>query len=92
MNEAKQQKLFEAARRAPAIEAPPNFVALVIAAVRREMPAANTPTLVDAFAALFPRFAIAAVLLIAVSVAADFYFDGGVDYKTATEQWFFGAE
>ena len=72
MNDPKLKKLFELARKETPPAPPGNFELRVMAAVRREERA--TPlTWWDQLGALFPRLALAAVLLMAACLAADYY-------------------
>jgi len=88
MNEAKQKQLFDAVRRNPGIEPPINFAAHVAAAARSAGP--QRRSISDELGALFPRFAAAALLVIVLCAAAEFYFesDSAADFSQA-EQWFF---
>jgi len=73
MNELKFKKLFALARKENAPAAPDGFDARVLAAIRREERAAPV-TLWEQLGQLFPRLAVAAVLVMGVCVFADFYF------------------
>jgi hypothetical protein len=74
MNEQKLKKLFGAARNEIAPAPPANFAASVLRAIRREKPIsiAETFSIFDQLNLLFPRFALAAAMVIALGVAADF--------------------
>ncbi len=98
MNEKRQKQLFAAARREPVPEPPPNFPARVVAAVARDARQAAGPSLFDLLGGLFPRVATAALAVIALCVAADWYFnfaaDGGLNEQIAqmTDQWLFASQ
>jgi hypothetical protein len=72
MNDPKLKKLFELAQKETPPAPPGNFELRVLAAIRREERAAPL-TWWDQLGALFPRLALAAVLLMAVCLAADYY-------------------
>lgn len=71
MNENKIGKLFSAARNEPPPPADSNFATQVMRAIRRE-PAPEPASVFSQLGELFPRLAIAAVLVIGFCVAADF--------------------
>jgi hypothetical protein len=73
MNERKLNKLFELARGETPPAAPDGFDARILAAIRREQRAAPL-TWWDQLGALFPRLAFAAVMLIGLCLAADYYY------------------
>ncbi|MBA4149157.1 MAG: hypothetical protein H0X66_13670 [Verrucomicrobia bacterium] len=73
MNEQKINKLFEAARSEVAPEVPFNFSRSVMAAIQRGAQPLRA-SFSDQLAALFPRIGFAAVLIVALSTAADLYF------------------
>ncbi len=97
MNENKLRKLFEAARR----ENPPSpdtgFAAEVMRAIHRE-PAPGTPSVLSQLGDLFPRLAVAALVLIAVCFVGDFCasalelpdLENGV--AQLSEQWLFATK
>ena len=64
MNESKIQKLFAAARSEAAVEVPFDFATQLVSTVRRENVALATPSAIDVLATLFPRLAVAALLII----------------------------
>ena len=73
MNDRKLKKLFELARTETPPTPPGNFDLRVMAAVRREERAAPV-TWWDQLGALFPRLAVAAVLLMGACLFADYYY------------------
>ena len=72
MNDDKIRKLFELARSETPPAAPGNFELRVLGAVRREERTAPL-TWWDQLGLLFPRLALAAVLLMAACFAVDYY-------------------
>jgi hypothetical protein len=72
MNDDKIKKLFELARSETPPIVPGNFEMRVLGAIRREERAAPL-SLWDQLGLLFPRLALAMVLLIGACVAADYY-------------------
>ena len=72
MNDDKLKKLFELARSETPPPPPGNFELRVLGAIRREERAAPL-TWWDQLGLLFPRLALAAVLLMAGCLAADYY-------------------
>jgi hypothetical protein len=73
MNDRKLKKLFELARTETPPTAPGNFDLRVLAAIRREERAAPLSWW-DQLGALFPRLAVATVLLMGACLAADYYY------------------
>ena len=71
MNDTKLKNLFAAARREVPPAATDGFDLLVMQAVRREPARRAATTIFDELNALFPRFAWAAISVIAVCVAGD---------------------
>jgi hypothetical protein len=92
MNDSKTKKLFAAARREPTPEAPFHFPQRIVRTLRRDAVAASPVSALETLAALFPRFVMAALLIIGVCVAAEFYLERPGDYAAAAEQWFFNME
>lgn len=92
MNEEKKRRLFAAARRERAVEPPSNFADLVMNEVRRDTRIETASALLDVLSNLFPRFAAAALLVIALSFGAQIYFNNAADYVEVAEQWFFAPE
>jgi hypothetical protein len=73
MNEQKIQRLFAAARKAAAPAPSGDFAGDVLRAIRREPFAPpEADSLSDQLNRLFPRFALAAALVIVLGLAADF--------------------
>ena len=97
MNENKIRKLFAAAREEQAPQPGPDFAAGVMRVVRQS----PTPEPVSVFGQLgdlFPRLAVAAVLMIGLCVAADFC-AAAMDQADLTsgvsqlsEQWLFATK
>ncbi len=71
MNPLKLQKLFALARNEPAPNPPSGFAADILRVIRREERSPSL-SLFDELGALFPRLAVAALVLIGLCVAADF--------------------
>ena len=96
MNNERLRKLFRLARTETPPAPPEGFDARVLAAIRRERRAAPA-SLWEQLGELFPRFATAAVLVIAVCALADFYFSAtqpsslAADVTELSEQWLFAA-
>jgi anti-sigma factor RsiW len=97
MNENKMRKLFDAARSEPAPGPGEDFPAQVMRAVRRE-PAPEPPSVFGQLGDLFPRLAVAAVVLIALCVVGDFC-ASALDQSDLTsgvaqlsEQWLFATK
>ena len=74
MNEEKINKLFQAARTEAAPEAPLHFPRSVVAAIQRRSIRPLRISFSDQLAALFPRIAFAAVVIVALCTATDIYF------------------
>jgi hypothetical protein len=74
MNEQKIKKLFTAARNEAAPQPPDDFAEDVLRAVRREPPDLRPATVstFDQLNLLFPRFALAATVVIVLGVATDY--------------------
>lgn len=92
MNENQQQQLMRAARRVRGATPPESFCDDVLRAIRQEATGALTarpPTLSDQLAALFPRLAATALIVIAAAVAFEFFADGDFvgQLAEATDQW-----
>lgn len=97
MNENKMRKLFDAARSEPPAQPGTNFAAGVMRAVRQS----REPGPISVFGQLgdlFPRLAVAAVLVIGLFVAADFC-AAAVDQSDLTsgvtqlsDQWLFATK
>lgn len=94
MNEKKLKQLFDAARPGPAPEPPWNFPARVLGAIRREP---RTLSLAEQLSALFPRFALAAALLLAAGLGVNYWMSRAdtigftTDTAALTEEWLFVA-
>ena len=91
MNEKKIKQLFTAARTEAAPLPPASFAADVLRAVRRAPIVAAPPvaSLFDQLNFLFPRFALAAVLVIGLCVATDLGFTsaGVSEPSDGATQW-----
>ncbi len=72
MHEQKIKKLLAAARKKATPAPSADFAWNVLRAVRREPPPAPPVSISDQLNLLFPRLALAAVVVIALGVAADF--------------------
>jgi len=74
MNAKKLNQLFAAARKEPAPVPAPDFAADVLRAVRREPETESQKpfSVFDQLNLLFPRLALAAVVVIVLCVAADY--------------------
>ena len=92
MNDQRQQQLMRAARRVPAVTPSEVFCDDVLRAIRKDAsgkPAARSLTLADQLAALLPRLAAAALVIIAAAVAWEIFADGDFvgQLAEATDQW-----
>jgi hypothetical protein len=99
MNEKKLEQLFAVARQESAPVPPPEFAAAVWRAVRREPRLRpESSSLFDQLNSLFPRLALAAMVLIVLCAAADFGLtaaglpDVGDGVAQAATQFVFNAE
>jgi hypothetical protein len=97
MKDSKIQKLFAAARKETPPEAPFNFSQNVLAAIHRGERQSAPFSLFDELGRLFPRFAFAALLIISVCVATDFYFTKeqstlSASVEQAADEWMFAAK
>ncbi|HXI72205.1 MAG TPA: hypothetical protein VNN22_17760 [Verrucomicrobiae bacterium] len=74
MNEQKIKKLFAAARNEAAPVPSKDFAGDVLRAVRREPPESlrETTSIFDQLSRMFPRFALAATVVIVLGVATDY--------------------
>jgi hypothetical protein len=75
MNEPKLNRLFEALRAEPPPAISADFEQRVLRQVRRE-PKPEKLTLFDQLNLLFPRLACAAIAVICLCVAGEFFLDG----------------
>ena len=91
MNDQRQQQLMRAARRVPAVTPSEDFCDDVLRAIQDASgkPAARSLTLADQLAALLPRLAAAALVIIAAAVAWEIFADGDfvVQLAEATDEW-----
>jgi len=96
MNERKLKKLFDWARDETPPAAPEGFDLRVMAALRRE-PRAGLPSLWDQLEQLFPRLAVATVLVIGLCLAGDFAYSAlhpaglTADVHELADQWLLAA-
>jgi hypothetical protein len=96
MNDEKLKKLFELARSEIAPAPPEGFDARVVHALRREA-AASPVSLWDQLEALFPRMAVATVLLMGLCVLGDYSLAAvypasfSAQMNEISEQWLFAA-
>ena len=88
-DQQQQQQLMRAARRVPAATPSEDFCADVLRAIRRERTTAASTTLADQLAALLPRLAVAALVIITAAVAWEIFADGDfvVQLAEATDEW-----
>ena len=89
MSDERQKQLWRAARRVPAVQPSEDFCADVLRAIRRERTAATYATLADQLAALLPRLAAVALIIIVAAVAWEIFADGDfvVQLAEATDEW-----
>lgn len=83
---------MRSARGVPAVEPPEDFCDDVLCAIRQDASgtlAARSFTLADQLAALLPRLATAALVIIAAAVAWEVFADGDFmsQLALATDQW-----
>jgi len=96
MNDRKLQKLFDLTRGETPPAPPEGFDSRVMAALRRES-RAGAPSLWDQLEHLFPRLAVATVLIIGICVAVDFAYStlhpAGLtaDVHELADQWLLAA-
>lgn len=94
MNDSKLEKLFRLARGEPAPVAGPDFVSSIMRALRQN-PVQTPPSLLDQLRELFPKLAVAAVLLIGLCMAAEICLstlqnsDLTIGIAQLSEQWLF---
>ncbi len=92
MNDQRQQQLMRAARRVPAVAPSDDFCDDVLRVIRQDASgtlAARSLTLADQLAALLPRLAVTALVIIAAAVAWEIFADGDfvVQLAEATDEW-----
>jgi len=89
MNERKQKQLLDAVRAAAPPQPPPNFSASVLRAVARDERHDEALSLFDQLSGWFPRLATAALVVMAVALAFNLYFDGDLILQLAevSDQW-----
>ncbi len=96
MKDSKIQSLFAAVRKEQAPEVPFNFDQNILSAIRREGRRSYSPSIFDQLNQLFPRLAAAAIVIIGICVATEFYFDKPeptttADVQQAAEEWLFAS-
>jgi hypothetical protein len=98
MNNSKIQQLFAAARKEEAPEVPFQFDQTVVAAIRRDARRSFSPSLFEQLNQLFPRLAAAALIVIGLCVATDYYFSPAetnvtttADVQQAAADWLFAS-
>jgi hypothetical protein len=95
MNEQKLNRIFDLARGDTPPAAPEGFDARVLSAIRREQRAAPV-SLWEQLGELFPRLAVAAMLVMGTCLAAEFYLSATTnprvngDLTALSEQWHLG--
>jgi len=91
MKEAKHKQLMTAARRVLPIEVPAGFGGDVLRAICNDQPgpATSAPSMTEQLAALFPRLAAAALLVIVAAVTFEYFAGGDVTSQLteASDQW-----
>jgi hypothetical protein len=91
----KLQRLFQSARQERAAQPPPGFAEDVLRMLGAEQPAAAPmpSRLIEQLGALFPRAAVAAALVLLLSLASQFLPSSAPDLETQlsqiSEQWLF---
>ena len=88
---AKHKQLMTAARRVPPLEVPAGFGADVLRSIHNGQPgpAASASSMMEQLAALFPRLAAAALLVIVAAVTFEYFAGGDVasQLTEASDQW-----
>ena len=90
MNDQRQQQLMRAARRVKAVAPSEDFCADVLHAIRQDARrTAASASLAEQLAALLPRLAAAALVIIMAAVAWEVFADGDfvVQLAEATDEW-----
>lgn len=90
MNDERQEQLMRAARRVPAAVPSDDFCEDVLRAIRQDVRrTAASASLADQLAALLPRLAVAALVIIVAAVAWEVFADGDfvVQLAEATDEW-----
>ncbi|MDB6026949.1 MAG: hypothetical protein JWM68_3172 [Verrucomicrobiales bacterium] len=96
MNDSNIQKLLAAARKEQAPEVPFNFENSVVSAIRRDQRRSTPLSFFEQLNQLFPRLAAAAVVIIGLCIATEFYFTQSettttADVQQAAEEWLFAS-
>ncbi|EEF59822.1 hypothetical protein [Pedosphaera parvula] len=94
MNDRKLKNLFEQARKEPSPRPTDGFEQNVIRALNRaETKVIEEPSLWDQLGQMFPRMAVATLLIIGICMAAEFYGPNSASLTSEagqfTDQWFF---
>jgi hypothetical protein len=98
MNDERQRRLMRAARRVPAVAPSQDFCADVLRAIRAGDGAARPArpaTLADQLAALLPKLAVAAAIIIVAAVAWEYFTGAGFISQLAqasSDEWLWAAE
>jgi hypothetical protein len=91
MTEAKRKQLIAAARRVPPLDVPSGLGDKILRAIRNEEGADLAPvsSVMEQMAALFPRVATAALVIIVAAAAFEFFAGGDVALQLteASDQW-----
>jgi hypothetical protein len=94
MNESKIKKLFQTAQKEVAPEAPLALSQTIVAKIRRDRREMATVSLFDLLNQLFPKVALASLLIIGACLAGDLLITEksssiSDDVTQITEQWLF---
>ena len=97
MNDQRQQQLMRAARRVPAVAPSEDFCEGVLRVIRQDASvplAAGSATLADQLAALLPRLAVVAAVIIVAAAVWAFYADGDfvAQLALASDEWLLPSE
>ena len=97
MNDKRQEQLMRAARRVPAVTPSEDFCTDVLRVIRQDASgtlAAHSATLADQLAALLPRLAVVAAVIIVAAAAWAFYADGDfvAQIALASDEWLLPSE
>jgi hypothetical protein len=89
MNESKRKRLFAAARAFPPAKVPSNFPAVVLSAIQRDKAPAPVVSLFDQLRLRFPQLAAAAVAIIILAIAFEFFVGADLTSQLAqlSDQW-----
>ena len=89
MKKTKQKQLLAAVRACPPLEPPSNFCEQALSAIRRDELVQVRVTLFEQLNQLFPRLAMAALVVIVVGLAFQLYADGDIatQLAEASDEW-----